>query len=136
MLQYLRVFLHIFREVQCNSERSSVESDILEESQQDVPQDDPVYSNVDNPQQQISRMPGNLESDNDLEHSEHPGYATISLSPRRKPQKSGNPDCRTVVRAAPSATKAKPALSSATGSVICWTTVDRNINQLFIICLY
>ena len=133
MLQ-LFIFLHTFREDQCSSERSSVEIDV-EDSQEVVLPEGPVYCNVGNRKQPIFRMPDNPKSNQVLEHNEHIGYTPINLDARQISQISNNPAGYTALGAGANATRNKPAKSSAPGSVICWTTVDSNIsNCLLFVC--
>ena len=107
------LFVYDFRQDQCALERSSVEREDLDESQQAVPPDDPAYINTQNDQLQILEISPNPRSAV-LEDGDDPEYATVNLSARRTPQPFGNPASHKVLKAA---AKNKPSPSVATWSV-------------------
>ena len=108
------LFVHNFRQDQCVLERSSMEKEGLEESQQAAPRDDPAYINTQNDELQILEISPNARSANVLEDDDDPEYSTVNLSARRTPQRFGNPASHKVLE---EAAKNKPSPSVATWSV-------------------
>ena len=111
---YTCLFVYNFRQDQCALERSSIEKEDLDESQQAVPPDDPAYINTQHDQLQTLEISPNPRSANALEDGDDPEYATVNLSARRTPQPFGNPASHKVLKVA---AKSKPSPSVATWSV-------------------
>ena len=123
---HLYLLLYNFREDQRIIERypsSTEKSDLLQESQQDVRQDDCVYSNIDDVEHYVYKMPNKPGSENVLEHSGHPELSTAQTFPSQTSQMSRNPACHITHGAGASATK-KSSMNSKLASAFATESVD------------
>ena len=103
MCHFLCNFLN-FRKDERNEEMCSVESDVLEESQQNVLQDDSIYDNVDDVQNHVYEMSCKPESENVIEHNGYPESSTSGSFLRHISKISRNQACHSAHGAASIAT--------------------------------
>ena len=119
MLQTFSVLSYNFRE---DSKQSSLETTALEESQQDVPPEESVYSNIDDEQRYAFEMSSIPETAKFSEYINNPKCSTTKSFPQQTPQISGNPAHHTAhigaMQNKPATKSSKSSPFTATGSVL------------------
>ena len=102
-----------------------MESDVLEESQQHVLQDDSIYDNVDDVQRHVYELSSKQESENVPEHRGYPEFFSARSFPRHTSQVSHNPACHVAdgTTSVATARSSKIAPIIATGCVVSYTIV-------------